>query len=764
MVILAFLGLALRSLGLLLITGLGALVLVRASASTRRIVWLAGIASLLVLPAAYALLPHAKVATDKIPGFEASLRTAPVHAVVQNLADHVVPHQPLDQKGYSVVDPKTDPLNPYTVAVLAWAAASVLIALRILLGLRAARRLVRTAQPYKYRHLHLMQGAVGVIGPVRLLSSNRLTVPAATGWLHPAIIFPEDAREWPEARIQMVLAHELAHIRQNDWIFAVLAQFVCAMYPWNPFAWISANRLRAESELAADDRAVLCGIDPAAYAMGLVEIAASARRQTAMVVAMAKSSRVESRVRAIVNGRTRRGSAALGSILLAGMLAATACAGISAFRLRNIGQQPAEAGAAMASPSYPAVAGWKGPLHIHIEDANGRPVPGATAEFMLVGDFGFFHFMAVTADPPALTNNSGDYDLQPERLQPPHGAPGGPDGLFRAGAIQRVMAYRPDLGFAVSEPIDKANSHVTLRFEEGNLARIRVVAADNRPAAGVPLTAYELGGKDWPFHVPDEWHSGVCRAVTDQNGIATFRGLPNGWSVTYQVDDQRFLNPSTLQDNPTVSGETDYPTLHLVEASTVQGYARANGKPLPTVKVRVTGCTSMIFQRSAVTDAAGYYRISRIPNGPCDVHYDVKSAVPEGMAARQHNNIELGVGRHVTGVDFDFVADGEVKGTITDENGKPKQFCVSVLAPDFVERHLGMLGNPSDFGGCGDPNTGGYEIRLPPGRYLLKLGVSPGPPDQWVTVTASHTTIADFHYDSRVRGPMTSLCKPPDDD
>ncbi len=50
----------------------------------------------------------------------------------------------------------------------------------------------------------------------------------------------------------MVLAHELAHIRRNDYLAGVWAQFSLALQFYHPLAHRLARRLRLDQELAAD--------------------------------------------------------------------------------------------------------------------------------------------------------------------------------------------------------------------------------------------------------------------------------------------------------------------------------------------------------------------------------------------------------------------------------------------------------------------------------------------------------------------------------
>ena len=53
---------------------------------------------------------------------------------------------------------------------------------------------------------------------VRLLKHNKLSVPFTCGFVRPLIVLPGVAESWSAERLRVVLLHELAHIRRNDWL------------------------------------------------------------------------------------------------------------------------------------------------------------------------------------------------------------------------------------------------------------------------------------------------------------------------------------------------------------------------------------------------------------------------------------------------------------------------------------------------------------------------------------------------------------------
>ena len=68
-----------------------------------------------------------------------------------------------------------------------------------------------------------VRSQLGVWQSVRLRRSPMATMPLTWGVLRPVLLLPAEADEWTAARQQMVLWHELAHIRRCDWLTQMLA-------------------------------------------------------------------------------------------------------------------------------------------------------------------------------------------------------------------------------------------------------------------------------------------------------------------------------------------------------------------------------------------------------------------------------------------------------------------------------------------------------------------------------------------------------------
>ncbi|MFL6278450.1 MAG: M56 family metallopeptidase [Blastocatellia bacterium] len=198
-------------------------------------------------------------------------------------------------------------------AVLGWLAGAALILAHLLVGLARVWQLQHRAERVTdgewlslverlSRRLMLTQS-------VALRRSARVTMPMACGLVRSSILLPADASDWPEERREVVLLHELAHVKRRDCLTQLMAQAACAFYWFNPLAWVAARRLRIERERACDDQVLDAGAKASDYADHLLDIARSmGETPTALMaaVAIARRSQLEGRLLAILDPGLRR--------------------------------------------------------------------------------------------------------------------------------------------------------------------------------------------------------------------------------------------------------------------------------------------------------------------------------------------------------------------------------------------------------------------------------------------------------------------------
>jgi TonB family protein len=108
----------------------------------------------------------------------------------------------------------------------------------------------------------------------QLLISLKVDVPMAIGWLKPVVLIPASMISGlNNAQLEMLILHELAHIRRHDYLVNFLQTLIEILLFFHPAVlWVS-KQMRNEREYCSDDIAVQhCG-DAVAYAHTLADTA-----------------------------------------------------------------------------------------------------------------------------------------------------------------------------------------------------------------------------------------------------------------------------------------------------------------------------------------------------------------------------------------------------------------------------------------------------------------------------------------------------------
>jgi beta-lactamase regulating signal transducer with metallopeptidase domain len=292
---------ALKGAIILLLATAATLALRRASAALRHLIWSLAVACLLALPILSAALPAWQV--ERLP----RILLSPFAAQAQPPAGEVTRGQ------LAAVGAGADTL--WSTALIVWALGAIAALVPVLLGRLCLRRLRKEAHPISdpawVEPARRAAANLSLRSPAALFASPQTLLPMVWGWLRPALLLPAGAEEWLFERRRLVLLHELAHVKRADCLTQLLGQLACALYWFNPLVWLAARRLRVEQERACDDLVLNVGFKPSDYAGHLLDIARAARRPafaSSAAIAMARSSGLEARIRALLDaGRSRRG-------------------------------------------------------------------------------------------------------------------------------------------------------------------------------------------------------------------------------------------------------------------------------------------------------------------------------------------------------------------------------------------------------------------------------------------------------------------------
>jgi beta-lactamase regulating signal transducer with metallopeptidase domain len=167
------------------------------------------------------------------------------------------------------------PFLPWIVAL--WISGVAFLSMRWIAAWTCLSRLRRSASlsvpPEWERAMRDLMGRAAVSAPVRLSIHSAAQVPCVIGWLRPIILMPAASLAGLDWRtLEALLAHELAHIRRQDYLVNLLQTTVDTLLFYHPAVWWVSRQIRIERENCCDDLAAqICG-DRLTYARALVDL------------------------------------------------------------------------------------------------------------------------------------------------------------------------------------------------------------------------------------------------------------------------------------------------------------------------------------------------------------------------------------------------------------------------------------------------------------------------------------------------------------
>jgi len=139
--------------------------------------------------------------------------------------------------------------------VLAWFAGVLLLSLRAWQQWRRLKILVRLAErvPPWQATLNRLAASFGLRRGISVLRSRLVDTPVLVGWLRPVILLPlAVACEFPVAQVELILAHELAHLKRWDPVANLFQVVLETLHFYHPVVhWVSRD-VRNEREICSD--------------------------------------------------------------------------------------------------------------------------------------------------------------------------------------------------------------------------------------------------------------------------------------------------------------------------------------------------------------------------------------------------------------------------------------------------------------------------------------------------------------------------------
>lgn len=280
------------------------------SAAARHALWSVIVGALVILPAlplvlpalpipvpspavftSYSILPSAASKTTAHPALQSHVREGTPGEAAIAVAPDRADTPALDPS--SVLEPAGNPVarnigkeltgpgagsHPAMgLLLLLWLVVGLAVAAPVAVALRRASMLRDSATPLGGTEwaniLERAGSAVGLRTTVSLRMSPKVRTPMAGGLLHPFVLVPSEARSWSDELREIVLLHELTHVKRRDVLRQVAGRLVLSIYWFHPLAWRAVRMASLAREQACDEAVLALGHRPSTYAARLLELA-----------------------------------------------------------------------------------------------------------------------------------------------------------------------------------------------------------------------------------------------------------------------------------------------------------------------------------------------------------------------------------------------------------------------------------------------------------------------------------------------------------
>jgi beta-lactamase regulating signal transducer with metallopeptidase domain len=159
-----------------------------------------------------------------------------------------------------------------------WCVGTPLTFLLLAMGLVGAERLRSSCQLLEGGPISTacdeLRGALGITRQVGIAVCERIATPLLVGVVKPLILLPPAALNgWTTAELEMVLVHELAHVRRWDNAVNLAQRIVESLLFFHPAVWIVSGWVRRDREDCCDAAVVRHTAKPQAYAELLLALA-----------------------------------------------------------------------------------------------------------------------------------------------------------------------------------------------------------------------------------------------------------------------------------------------------------------------------------------------------------------------------------------------------------------------------------------------------------------------------------------------------------
>jgi WD40 repeat protein/beta-lactamase regulating signal transducer with metallopeptidase domain len=152
-------------------------------------------------------------------------------------------------------EPARPLLSPAIVLIGVWLIGAVVLVGRAFVRLAILYRCARQGRPLSEGEWSRGAGLLaerGVLSGIEVRESPAIASPLTLGWRRPVILLPTDRRHWSPLQRELILGHEVAHVRRRDFLGGLVGELAACLCWFHPLVRWLVGRMRLEQEYAAD--------------------------------------------------------------------------------------------------------------------------------------------------------------------------------------------------------------------------------------------------------------------------------------------------------------------------------------------------------------------------------------------------------------------------------------------------------------------------------------------------------------------------------
>jgi beta-lactamase regulating signal transducer with metallopeptidase domain len=158
-----------------------------------------------------------------------------------------------------------------------WLFGAILFLFRLISQFAEIRNLRKTSLPFENLEIQTLTdrlvATLGISRKIEIRTTGKAHSPLTFGVMTPVILLPFAlVFQLSPAHLEAVIAHELAHVKRNDYLSNLLLSTLEVLFFFHPCYWWMSQTVKELRENAADELALKAGISAADLANALAEV------------------------------------------------------------------------------------------------------------------------------------------------------------------------------------------------------------------------------------------------------------------------------------------------------------------------------------------------------------------------------------------------------------------------------------------------------------------------------------------------------------